>query len=141
MSEHTASEHTASEHAASEHAASEHTASEINEMNSGRPEVSGTNNLNETDVNGTDNLNETDLIADAEELASSGKFEAAAARYDSVLKDDPYNPIAAVGKASVLKAMGKYAECADELGKALRSRRRGTLYETGYSQHHAFGGE
>ena len=90
------------------HALSEDTAPEINETDPGRP-----------DVNGTNNLNETDLIAEAERLAASGKFDDAVSMYDSALKEDPYNPIAAVGKASVLKAMGRYAECAAELGKAL----------------------
>ncbi|MBQ0106327.1 MAG: hypothetical protein KBS37_00135 [Methanocorpusculum sp.] len=87
---------------------SEDTAPEINETDPGRP-----------DVNGTNNLNETDLIAEAERLAASGKFDDAVSMYDSALREGPYNPIAAVGKASVLKAMGRYAECAAELGKAL----------------------
>ncbi|HJJ58955.1 MAG TPA: hypothetical protein O0X84_05620 [Methanocorpusculum sp.] len=42
---------------------SEDTAPEINETDPGRP-----------DVNGTNNLNETDLIAEAERLAAPGKI-------------------------------------------------------------------
>ena len=60
-----------------------------------------------------------DVISEAEEFAASGKYAEALEKYDAALENDPYNPIAAVGKASVLKVTGKYTEAADALGAAL----------------------
>lgn len=62
-----------------------------------------------------------DSVAEAEKLALAGKFDEALAKYNEVAVADPTNPLIAVGKSTVLKAMGKYAECAQELGIALES--------------------
>ena len=60
-----------------------------------------------------------DLLAEAEDLALSGKLEEALKRYEEAAADDPYNPLIAVGKSAVLKALGRYDACAQALGDAL----------------------
>ncbi len=61
----------------------------------------------------------SEKIEEAENLAASGKLEEAVALFDEAIAEDPKNPLAFVGKASVIKALGKYQEAADELEKAL----------------------
>ena len=61
----------------------------------------------------------SEIIDAAEDLALAGKLDEAVAKYDEAIADDPKNPLAYIGKASVIKAQGKYLECADELEKAL----------------------
>ena len=53
----------------------------------------------------------SDFIEKAEELALSGKFEEALGKYDEAVGEDPSDPLTYVGKASVLKALGRYDEC------------------------------
>ncbi|HJJ55190.1 MAG TPA: hypothetical protein O0X50_03790, partial [Methanocorpusculum sp.] len=65
--------------------------------------------------------NQPDSVAEAEKLALAGKFDEALEKYNEAASADPTNPLIAVGKSTVLKAMGKYAECADALGTALNS--------------------
>lgn len=67
------------------------------------------------------NTESPDSIAEAEKLALAGKFDEALKKYNEAATVDPTNPLIAVGKSTVLKAMGKYAECAQELGNALDS--------------------
>ncbi|MBO5368052.1 hypothetical protein J6A32_05450, partial [Methanocorpusculum sp.] len=60
-----------------------------------------------------------DKIEEAEDLALAGKLDEAVAKYDEAIAEDDKNPLAYVGKASVIKAQGKFGECAEELEKAL----------------------
>ncbi|HJJ72088.1 MAG TPA: hypothetical protein O0X95_02880, partial [Methanocorpusculum sp.] len=60
-----------------------------------------------------------DKIEEAEDLALAGKLDEAVVKYDEAIADDDKNPLAYVGKASVIKAQGKFSECAEELEKAL----------------------
>ncbi len=53
----------------------------------------------------------SDFIETAEELALSGKFEEALGKYDEAIGEEPSDPLTYVGKASVLKALGRYDEC------------------------------
>ena len=62
----------------------------------------------------------SDLIEKAEELALSGKFEEALGKYDEAIKEDPADPLTYVGKASILKALGRYAECSQCMDTAIR---------------------
>ncbi len=62
----------------------------------------------------------SDFIEKAEELALSGKFEEALAKYGEAIGEDPADPLTYVGKASILKALGRYAECADCMDTAIR---------------------
>ncbi|HJJ38942.1 MAG TPA: hypothetical protein O0X42_02285 [Methanocorpusculum sp.] len=64
---------------------------------------------------------ETDIISEADELALAGKFDEALKKYEDAAADDPYNPAIAVGKSAVLKAQGKFTDCAKELEKAIDS--------------------
>ena len=61
----------------------------------------------------------SDLITEAEDLAITGKIPEAIAKYEEAIAEDATNPLPFVGKASLLKATGKYAEAAEDLGKAL----------------------
>ncbi|WP_338096387.1 tetratricopeptide repeat protein [Methanorbis rubei] len=54
-----------------------------------------------------------DLIAQAEELALAGKLDEALRAYDAAVAADCTDPLAWVGKASVLKAKGMYTESAE----------------------------
>ncbi|HJJ36295.1 MAG TPA: hypothetical protein O0X27_03855 [Methanocorpusculum sp.] len=63
----------------------------------------------------------TDIVAEAENLALAGKFDEALKKYNEAATSDPTNPLIAVGKSTILKAQGKYAECAETLGIALES--------------------
>ena len=60
-----------------------------------------------------------DKIEEAEDLALAGKLDEAVVKYDEAIAEDDKNPLAYVGKASVIKAQGKFSECANELEKAL----------------------
>ena len=60
-----------------------------------------------------------DKIEEAEDLALAGKLDEAVAKYNEAIAEDDKNPLAYVGKASVIKAQGKFGECAEELEKAL----------------------
>ncbi len=62
----------------------------------------------------------SDHIEKAEELALSGKFEEALGKYDEAIKEDPADPLTYVGKASILKALGRYVECADCMDASIR---------------------
>lgn len=62
----------------------------------------------------------SDFIEQAEELALSGKLEEALGKYDEAINDDPADPLTYVGKASILKALGRYAECSLCMGTAIR---------------------
>ncbi len=61
----------------------------------------------------------SDKIEEAEGLALAGKLDEAVAKYDEAIAEDEKNPLAYVGKASVIKAQGKFFACAKELEKAL----------------------
>ncbi len=62
----------------------------------------------------------SDFIEKAEELALSGKFEEAIGKYDEAIGEDPSDPLTYVGKASVLKALGRYDECIACMDTAVR---------------------
>lgn len=65
-------------------------------------------------------LSETaDLITQAEELALSGKLNEALRMYDAAVAADPTDPLAWIGKASILKAQGRYTESAECFDAAL----------------------
>ena len=49
----------------------------------------------------------------------TGKIPEAIAKYDEAIAEDGKNPLPFVGKASLLKATGKFTEAAEELGTAL----------------------
>ncbi|MCQ2355817.1 MAG: hypothetical protein MJ014_02170 [Methanocorpusculum sp.] len=54
-----------------------------------------------------------DLIMQAEELALTGKLDEALRMYDAAAAADHTNPLARIGKASVLKAKERYTESAE----------------------------
>ncbi|MDV0441976.1 hypothetical protein McpAg1_11930 [Methanocorpusculaceae archaeon Ag1] len=54
-----------------------------------------------------------DLITQAEDLALAGKLDEALRAYDAAIAADCTDPLAWVGKASVLKAKGMYTESAE----------------------------
>lgn len=60
-----------------------------------------------------------DLLNTANELAAAGKPEEALRGYDAVIAAEPLHPLAWVGKASVLKALSRYGECANCFDAAL----------------------
>ena len=60
-----------------------------------------------------------DLISRAEELALAGKFDEALRMYDAAVAADHTDPLAWIGKASVLKAQGRYTESAECFDAAL----------------------
>ena len=60
-----------------------------------------------------------DLITQAEELALTGKLDEALRMYDAAVAADHTNPLAWIGKASVLKAKGRYTESAECFDAAL----------------------
>ncbi len=62
----------------------------------------------------------SDLTAEAEDLACRGRFEEACKKYDEAIAEDANDVLAFIGKASVLKATGKYEACAEELVSALK---------------------
>lgn len=62
----------------------------------------------------------SDFIEKAEELALSGKFEEALEKYDEAIGEDPSDPLTYVGKASVLKALGRYDECVECMETSVR---------------------
>lgn len=62
----------------------------------------------------------SDFIETAEELALSGKFEEALGKYDEAIKEDPSDPLTYVGKASVLKALGRYDACVECMDTAVK---------------------
>ncbi len=65
-------------------------------------------------------LSETaELIVQAEELAVAGKLDEALRAFDAAIARDHTDPLAWVGKASVLKAKGRYAESAECFTAAL----------------------
>lgn len=65
-------------------------------------------------------LSEIDeLLESANTVAMTGNPEEALGYYDAVLQLDPANPLALVGKASILKALSRYQECADCFETAL----------------------
>ncbi|HJJ29644.1 MAG TPA: hypothetical protein O0W87_01410 [Methanocorpusculum sp.] len=61
----------------------------------------------------------SDLIEDAEELALSGKFLEALEKYDEAIEKNPADPLTYVGKASILKALGRYEECAECMDESI----------------------
>ncbi|MDE2442815.1 MAG: tetratricopeptide repeat protein [Methanocorpusculum sp.] len=60
-----------------------------------------------------------DLTMQAEELALTGKLDEALRMYDAAVAADHTNPLAWIGKASILKAQGKYTESAECFDAAL----------------------
>lgn len=65
-------------------------------------------------------LSETaDLITQAEEIALTGKLDEALRMNDTAVATDHTNPLAWIGKASVLKAKGRYTESAECFDAAL----------------------
>ncbi|HJJ47470.1 MAG TPA: hypothetical protein O0X39_00555 [Methanocorpusculum sp.] len=62
----------------------------------------------------------SDLLDEAQELASSMKFDEALAKYDEAIAADAANPLAYVEKGSVLKALGRYKECIACFDAAIR---------------------
>lgn len=61
----------------------------------------------------------SDKIEEAENLALAGKLDEAVAKYDEAITEDAKDPLAYVGKASVLKAQSKFRAAADTLESAL----------------------
>lgn len=61
----------------------------------------------------------SDIIEEAEDLALAGKYTEALEKYDEAITADPGDPLAFVGKASVLKAAGRFEECAGCMDAAL----------------------
>ena len=62
----------------------------------------------------------SDFIEKAEELALSGKIQEALEKYDEAIREDPTDPLTYVGKASILKALGQYDECAACMDTSIR---------------------
>lgn len=60
-----------------------------------------------------------ELITQAEELALAGKLDEALRLYDAAIAADHTNPLAWVGKASILKAQGRYIDAAGCFDAAL----------------------
>ncbi len=80
----------------------------------------------------------SDLIEEAEDLILSGKYPEALAKYDEAISSDPKDPLAFVGKASVLKVTGKFNECVSCMDSALSLLPEWKIAEEDTEQFNAF---